>query len=153
MGALNPFTSLVAIVATAATLTILTRCLKYFQEVDGIDMHEGDWEHITLLVSSDETNIIAANYEAHGKTTVALPEGSLDTYTPRRFKLENGRPVVFSAKESHASYVCKGTETRINGFANDIMDDGTRWDTVNRVIDINDNQILLRINSLRWEDL
>ena len=67
--------------------------------------HEGDWERITVRVLADAGaasgyTIQAVLYASHGQGT---------WYFPGEFALESGRPVVYAACGSHASYPTIGS--------------------------------------------
>jgi hypothetical protein len=65
VGIFNPFVWAVA----AIVLWQASHALEYFNKVHGIGIHEGDWEHISLVVKTDATGkgeeVVAAYYAAH----------------------------------------------------------------------------------------
>lgn len=63
--------------------------------------HEGDWEHVTLRVKADTLALSAAHFSAHGSIGSWYPASSVE--------MLSGRPVVYSAWNSHASYPSAGT--------------------------------------------
>ncbi|MCP4569687.1 MAG: Vps62-related protein [FCB group bacterium] len=79
--------------------------------------HEGDWEHITIRVDDDAENIEKIYYSAHhheGKWIYSHGQDNKDG-----FKLEKDEivpiathPIVYSAKDSHASYPSPGRKAR-----------------------------------------
>lgn len=76
--------------------------------------HEGDWEHITVRLKENEKEIDQIYYAAHhqeGKWYVA--EGNIS---------RDGRPVVYSAKHTHASYPKPGRYDR-GILPDDVTDD------------------------------
>ena len=81
--------------------------------------HEGDWERITVRVYPDQTTIQAIYYAAHGD------EGMW--YFPGEYALESGRPVVYAARDSHASYPTIGQHVR-NNLPDDFTNAGLRHD-------------------------
>lgn len=78
--------------------------------------HEGDWEHVTMRIGADQDTIQAIYFAAHNS------EGRW--YFPGEFEMEDGRPVVYSALDSHASYPDEGVHLRFP--ASDYTDKGTR---------------------------
>ena len=76
--------------------------------------HQGDWEHVSLVLDGDG-RVRGAYFAAHGR--------------PRRIdaddlEMVDGRTVVYSAKESHASYPTRGKHAD-----GDETSEGQRWET------------------------
>jgi hypothetical protein len=93
----------------------------FFGENPGVapplDYHQGDWEHMTVLVKGDAP--IGAFVAAHGKSKY-FTAAKLRKVGPHRFK-------VFVAKGSHATFESTGTRYK-NGV--ELVDGrGVRWDT------------------------
>ncbi len=79
--------------------------------------HEGDWEHVTVRVEgagSGSPRLHAMAFAAHGEPEWRRP-GDLETTS-------DGRPVVYVAKGSHASYASAGKQSR-----DWVCDDRTAW--------------------------
>ena len=83
--------------------------------------HDGDWEHITVRVDKSSDRISHIYYGAHGwRDGVWRAAGEFET--------DDGRPVVYIAKGSHACYPNAGRWLRIWAGANDLCERGWRWD-------------------------
>ena len=76
--------------------------------------HQGDWEHISLILDRSG-RVRGAYFAAHGRPTRVDAED---------LEIVDGRTVVYSAKESHASYPTRGEHP--NG---DETLEGPRWKT------------------------
>lgn len=78
-----------------------------------LGVHEGDWEGIVVLLDQNE-NIYGVHYSAHGygEARFYKKEGSRSLRKDDGYKLQDGRPMVFSALETHASYNRVGNLTR-----------------------------------------
>lgn len=82
--------------------------------------HEGDWERITVQLD-DSFQPTEVRYSAH--------EGNNSERSWADAPLEDGRPVVYVGKGSHASYPEPGTwETDLSGVSDYASNDGTRFD-------------------------
>jgi len=95
----------------------------------GPGAHEGDWEHVTVRVSSDGSAVTSMYFSAHDN------EGKW--YSPSQLYYANGRPVAYSAWHTHASYPGPGTWTR--GFpkpSDATSDGGPAWDCLNSVFNL-----------------
>ena len=69
--------------------------------------HEGDWEHVSILVSPSFEHIAAVYLSAHSHEARWLLPGS--------FSVQEGTHVdVFVALNSHASYQTPGHKQRIS---------------------------------------
>src|SRR5690606_12007506 len=82
--------------------------------------HEADWEHITVVASGDGTlrGVWYANHNGG------------DWYEPGEVPLTaEGRPVVYVADGSHASYPVAGTFNHGPGFDDRTYDGGPVWRT------------------------
>ncbi len=83
--------------------------------------HEGDWEHITVRVQSDGTTLSQVYFSAHNNEGQWYLPGQI-SYTT------DGRPVAYSAINSHASYPSAGTWSRGVLPADHTADGGPAWD-------------------------
>jgi hypothetical protein len=99
--------------------------------------HEADMEHITVRVGKDHNTIDQIYYAAHdaegkwyGRQTAP---GMQDGYSVNA----EGRPVVYSAVNSHASYPWAGAKVRGNGLPDDVTGDGgSEWDTMSNAMNV-----------------
>lgn len=97
--------------------------------------HNFDSENVTLQINKSTLELEWMYFSAHAEPEGTWVKGSdLEYY--------NGRPVVFSAKYSHASYWKAKTWWRICGLANDRTDYGQLWDP--------QNYVLLTPNGTKW---
>jgi hypothetical protein len=92
--------------------------------LDTLGTHQGDWEHVTIRLSGDEPVEMA--FYSHGSPRV-VPWSAVEK--------DAGRPVVYSAQGSHASYPAPSSERgerrcfRNLGCIVDPTGRGRRWDT------------------------
>jgi hypothetical protein len=91
--------------------------------------HEGDWEHITVRLSPDLQRVDSVFFAAHKSNAGWLPAESVS--------FNDGHPVVYSAKHSHATYPKAGRQER--GIWISLPDDHTKdggpiWRTWERVV-------------------
>jgi hypothetical protein len=85
--------------------------------------HEGDWENVDVALAPDASRPVAVYLYGHG--------------TPARVRWAqvqpgpSGHPLVYSARDSHASYAKEGPVEVCNplGCALDVSAQGFRWDT------------------------
>lgn len=84
--------------------------------------HEGDWEHITVRTSRGFQNIMEVFYSRHDFEGVWLQPGEFSVNS-------EGRPIVFSAINSHASYATPGRQERPVPLPDRTQDGGPRWET------------------------
>jgi hypothetical protein len=92
-----------------------------------IGFHEGDVEHITVELN-EKGNMKRIYYAAHG-------HGQGMWIDPHLIDKIGGRPVVYSAANSHASYPQPKTYWRIFGTANDYTsNDGQTWNPKEAII-------------------
>jgi hypothetical protein len=112
---------------------------KYEWRVEGT--HEADWEHVAFYYDIEDLKLVKARYSAHGPTEGHWIHGD-------ELEIEDGRPVVYIARRSHACYHIGKTWFRVYGFANDECDKGHRWEPY--VLDmpesINDGKLEEEIN-------
>ena len=83
--------------------------------------HDGDFEHVTLRVSKASGALTSAYYAAHG-----WRDGQW-RHAPD-IPTRHGRPLVYVARGSHATYPAPGRWLRIWAAANDHCDAGVEWD-------------------------
>jgi hypothetical protein len=99
--------------------------------------HEGDWEHVTIRLAPGNEVASDVFYAAH--------EGGR-WYPARQVVNDAGRPIVYSARYTHASYPTAGTwRLRKVGFitVNDATAAGSEWDCAS-------NLVLLSQREPRW---
>ena len=101
--------------------------IVYLNRLDGLQMHEGDWEHITVRVDTKD-NIIGIYFSAHDGGSWALQPAIDGSNSSEGYHLEGVRPFVYIADASHAFYSYLGTLKRVGGLANDNMGNGQLWD-------------------------
>jgi len=109
--------------------------LVYFSKIDGSSMHEGDWEHVTVRVAKDTYQMLDVYFAQHSDgQLLAQPADS----SQQGYALLPGttRPIVYSARSSHASYSKAGETVRLAGLANDYTGEGKTWDTSRWMVDI-----------------
>ncbi len=89
--------------------------------VGEIQNHEGDWERVTILLDPQTNQPVEMRYSAH--------EGDNSVRSGPYIPLEDGRPVVYVGKGSHASYPEPGQwHTDGPGVHDYASDDGIRFD-------------------------
>lgn len=103
-----------------------------FDKHFGFATHQGDWEHIFVRLDEGLNEMVGCFFQAHGSsfeyTQWYYPPDSVDAEPFQVTK--DGRPIVYSALESHASYNSAGKYPL--GFAKgyDVASaDGIHWDT------------------------
>ena len=93
--------------------------------------HEGDWEHLDVLLNDDGSPTGDVYFAAHGS------EGDWSRDFDRNAE---GRPITYSAWHSHASYARKGKHSRYSstgGFIPDFAFGGTPWNGPVEMVSIN----------------
>ena len=75
--------------------------------------HDGDWEHVTIIVNSDGT-IGVVWFSAHEGGQWTVPE------------MQDTHPVVYVALGSHGSYPTAGQQHRSDPYPDDETGEGTR---------------------------
>ena len=99
--------------------------------------HEADMEHITVRVNKDLNTIYQIYYAAHdgegkwygSQTSIGIQDGYRVT--------NDGRPIVYSAINSHASYPWAGRQYRGTELPDDATSDGgIEWDCRQNVINL-----------------
>jgi hypothetical protein len=90
-----------------------------------VQNHEGDWERVTIQLDPETNQPLEVRYSAHvGANTVR---------TGSEIPMEDGRPVVYVGKGSHASYPEAGQwHTDGPGVHDYTSDDGIRFDLSTR---------------------
>ncbi|MEO5369966.1 MAG: Vps62-related protein [Magnetococcus sp. DMHC-1] len=88
--------------------------------------HEGDWEHITVRLSnwtgSAADAVVEAVYFARHSDESVWRVVQASTPTRGYFALDGTHPIVFSAKNSHASYEASGSYERLTGSLAKVAD-------------------------------
>ena len=115
----------------------------------GCGKHEGDWEHVRFTISTNGNEISDLGWFARHKS-----ESAWDTFE-KTGDNQSGydHPIVYSAKDSHASYGSPGEKFR-QGLPKDKRDSlGVRWKCWKNVVDLgnsnNFRQPWLNFNG-RW---
>lgn len=88
--------------------------------------HEGDWEHVTVRIGLDQ-KIVAVDRAAHGNEGRWYTQQALKPNVPEAGKYclgTSGQVIVYSAKDSHASYPAPGTQVRAWSLPDDVTADG-----------------------------
>lgn len=107
--------------------------------VDGAS-HQGDWEAVTVIVDKAKQQITSAMYNAHADET--------QFYIKDELQFEGNHPIVYSGKDSHASYsLDAATKTGDHDWKIDrpggtnpyvpddhITNNGKAWSTWNNVV-------------------
>lgn len=83
-------------------------------------VHQGDWEHLGMLVDSTCTNRLKYRATAHGGS------GWSDEGTGN-VEIENGALVTYAAVHSHAGFMTEGTHEGGTVITKDYTDKGHRW--------------------------
>jgi hypothetical protein len=98
--------------------------------LDTLGTHQGDWEHVTIRLRGDEPVEVA--FYSHGSPRI-LQWSEVEQ--------DGGRPVVYAAQGSHASYAAPSTERgerrcfRNLGCIVDPTGRGRRWETSTMLAD------------------
>ncbi len=110
--------------------------------------HEADYEHITVRVEGDLKTIRRIYYSAHdGEGRWYAKEtspGAKDGYS----LTAEGRPIVYSALDSHASYPWTGEWNRIGKPDDFTGDKGPVWDCRTNVINLGEK--LFPLHGMNW---
>jgi len=141
------------LIACGVSWGVASDLMAYLKSIKGLGMHEGDWEHITVVVNLKESKIEAVYYSAHyGEGQWTLPKGSSDPLYAQFSTDSSGRPKVYVARESHAAYPDPGEHPRCQGFANDLTGNSYSWDTKENIVNVRDcNQPWWKANII-WGD-
>lgn len=81
--------------------------------------HEGDWEHVTVIVENDA--IKAVWFASHDGGTWARPGD--------RLQMDGEHPIIYSAKGTHGSYPTVGNQPRPDPLPDDETGDDKRNDS------------------------
>lgn len=103
--------------------------------------HEGDWEMVVVRIErvGDDYRLLAVNYLAHGNHAWYYPAEA--GRSDRRFAVNaDGRPIVYSAKGSHASYTASGKRDGDTQYSTDRTGNGPIWRTWHNVVRIVDDE-------------
>jgi hypothetical protein len=99
----------------------------------GNGSHNGDWEDVTVILAEDRSSIAAITFSMHGHTYTRLADRN-------GFDVEEGsHPVVYVAKNSHASHFENGG-TSVSCLPWDEFhntSNGTRMDSWKKLVDLN----------------
>jgi hypothetical protein len=110
--------------------------------------HEADFEHITVRVEDDLKTIHRIYYSAHdveGRWYAReTSPGAKDGYGVT----EEGRPLVYSALDSHASYPWPGEWDRIRMPNDFTRDGGPEWDCKTNIINLGEK--LFPMEDVNW---
>lgn len=95
--------------------------------------HEADWEHVTIVASGDGT-LQGAWFATHNGG---------EWHDPADLTLtDDGRPVVFVADGSHASYPTVGEFEQGPGFTDRTYDGGPIWRTVENWVNVGERDAI-----------
>jgi hypothetical protein len=104
--------------------------------------HEGDWEHITVRVEPDAQTIHRVLFDAHDTLGHWY---SADSSSQPGYILIDGRPLVYSAYHSHASYPSAGEWTVDIGTASSFVDatedGGPVWDCRTNLVNVGEGYV------------
>ncbi len=99
--------------------------------------HQGDWEFLTVVLSPDGQTIRAMRQSRHSTASgqyYLRPASGPDRDNGWQLDAATGRPVVFSARQSHAVYNVTGVQARGHGgFVDDFCSSGFLWDAAHVV--------------------
>lgn len=83
--------------------------------------HEGDWEHLSLVVSNKTLAIHAAYFAAHSHESSWL--------TAPDYEVHDGHVRLFASRNTHASYPTVGRKSRAGGLVHDeCSSEGIMWE-------------------------
>lgn len=85
-----------------------------------VGQHEGDWEHVSLIVDNSTHAIVTAYFAAHSHESSWL--------TAPDYEVHDGHVRVFVAHNTHASYPTVGRKGRMGGVLSDeCSSEGVVW--------------------------
>jgi len=92
--------------------------------------HDADFEHCCVRVLKSSPSIDSIYFGAHGwlDGQWAFPPSSKRSPHFQTVDGDENRPIVFIAKNGHATYPSTGRWWRIWGCANDLTEKGLKWD-------------------------
>jgi hypothetical protein len=106
--------------------------------------HEADFEHITVRVEDDLRTIHGIYYSAHDEEgrwyTKETSTGVEDGYS----LTTDGRPIVYSALDSHASYPWSGDWIRDEKPDDFTRDGGPEWDCLTNIVNLGEKAYPMR---------
>ena len=109
--------------------------------------HEADFEHITVRIEGDLKTVKQIYFSAHGgegkwyqKKSSGLTEGYTLAY--------DGRPIVYSAKYSHACYPWAEKWDRRRNFDDFTKDGGLEWNCKSSVVNLGEK--LYPNQNMQW---
>ena len=120
--------------------------------------HEADFEHITVRVKNDLSTIDKIFYAAHDIEGRWYDYGSSPEVDNGYELSDDGRPIVYSALNSHASYPWADIWDRGNLPDDVTNEDGIEWDTLAKITNIGEKRYPLPGNSWiqysgRWGEI
>lgn len=105
----------------------------------GVGVHEGDWEHVIIRLDRTKSRIIGVYCQAHASddpfSTWYYPQG-VDKDHYYTCYGSSGRPVIYFAAQSHASYTTPGEHQigKSSWKGNDKTDQGWLWNAATNVV-------------------
>jgi Vacuolar protein sorting-associated protein 62 len=109
----------------------ITSLVNLIKALDGVGMHEGDWEYVVVRVRPDGSAIQKVYFSAHSN------EGE---WTTSYQTTPDGHPIAYVARDSHANYTGAGTFARLWGVASDVTSAGQAWDTKGAITNVGYDQ-------------
>ena len=98
--------------------------------------HEADFEHITVRVDINLQTIHEIYYAAHDNEGKWYSKQTSQDTNNGYSIITNGRPIVYSGLDSHASYPWTGKWERDNLPDDYTATNGLEWDCLNRVVNL-----------------
>jgi len=144
----------------------LKQLLKKFEtDLNPLGKREGDWEHITIRVDANLSQITGVYYAQFFKGQKVVSQ-----FLPNTLKMENGHPVVFKSRNGHSSYFSEGenlSETKKDGINTEYADfkftfgilnacnKGTKFDSSDKLeiinaVDLSNNAPLFPLKTPSW---
>jgi hypothetical protein len=102
--------------------------------------HESDFEHITVRVEPDRETVSQIYYAAHNNEGKWYKQQTSQGVKDGFSVTGDGRPVVYSAQNSHASYPWAGSWQRNNVPDDHTAGDGPVWDCLQSARDLGEKQ-------------
>jgi hypothetical protein len=99
---------------------MLYPCSGKAEDTFSAGQHEGDWEHVSLIVSNSTLAIHAAYFAAHSHESMWLAAPD--------YEVHDGHVRLFVARNTHASYPTIGRKPRMGGMVYDeCSSEGLMW--------------------------
>jgi Vacuolar protein sorting-associated protein 62 len=117
---------------------------KAMNDYVGFGVHEGDLEHVVVRVDADQKTLLAVYYRQHKSSDpyngwYYPPAPDAPVAGSIFFEAtSDGRPVVYSALCSHASYPREADDWSYGLKGTDEVGQGTAWETWNSIVVLND---------------